>query len=389
MKAKQTAETREAETRAVLDFMTNRIFAAARPEGVEGGLGRDVTLRQALNEALPFLENAFRDQPLIEAKLRMTLGLSYYFLGDDTVARDQIQAARSLYSLHASPDDPDALWSASLLAMTYNMQGRHAEAAKLNEETLARRRAKLGPDHPYTLWSMNNLAETYFEMGRYAEALQRGKETLALRQAKLGPNHRETLMSLQIVADSYAALGQGAAAISHYDELLKQWEARLGPDHPEMPARLNQLAWILSSSDTDRRDPRRAVALAQRAVKLEPEVGAWWQTLAVAHYHAGDWQAAVAALDKSISLGRGADDRCLDWFVLAMAHWQLGDKAEARKWYDQGTEWLEKNRVSDRKLQHFRSEAAELLGIKQGARKWFEQGMEWIRENSAGDETTQ
>ena len=62
----------------------------------------------------------------------MTLGLLHYFLGDDTVARDQIQAARFLYSLHASPDDPDALWNASLLAMTYNMQGRHDESAKLN-----------------------------------------------------------------------------------------------------------------------------------------------------------------------------------------------------------------------------------------------------------------
>ena len=41
-KAKESAEAREAETAAVLGFVQERVFAAARPEGQEGGLGRDV-----------------------------------------------------------------------------------------------------------------------------------------------------------------------------------------------------------------------------------------------------------------------------------------------------------------------------------------------------------
>ncbi len=470
-KAKQTAETREAETRAVLDFVTNRIFAAARPEGVEGGLGREVTLRQALNESLPFLENAFVEQPLIEAKLRMTLGLSYYFLGEDTVAHDQIQAARSLFSLHAATDDPDALWSVTFLAMTYSLQGRYAEAMKLNEQTLALRRAKLGPhhadtlfsmsclagdyhslgrkdealrlteetfalqkahlgpthsatlttmgnlaqsylavgrhadalklnqetlelrrvtlgpDHPYTLWSMNNLAETYFEMGQYDEALRRGQETLDLRRAKLGADHRETLMSMQIVADSYAALGRSNDAVKHYEELLAEWEKKLGPNHRQLAPRLNSLAWLLAvSPDAQLRDPRRAVALAERAVKLEPEIGAWWQTLAMSQYRNGNWNAAIAASDKSISLGNEQDDRCLDWFLLAMAHWQKGDKDEASRWYNQAIEWMGKNSAGHQRLKAFQAEADQLMGIKHGARKWLEQGMDWINKSKASDE---
>src|SRR5262249_44082461 len=46
--AKETAQEREAETLAVLDFVENQVFARARPEGLEGGLGPDVKLRQAL-----------------------------------------------------------------------------------------------------------------------------------------------------------------------------------------------------------------------------------------------------------------------------------------------------------------------------------------------------
>ena len=33
-----------------------------------------------------------------------------------------------------------------------------------------------------------------------------------------------------------------------------------------------------------------------------------------------------------------------DWFFLAMAHWQLGHKEEARRWYDQGVAWMEKTK---------------------------------------------
>ena len=66
----------------------------------------------------------------------------------------------------------------------------------------------------------------------------------------------------------------------------------------------------------------------------------------MAHYRAGDWKAAIAALDKSMQLRKGGDS--FDWFFLAMAHWQLGNKDEARKWYDQAVEWMEKNQPNER-----------------------------------------
>src|SRR5262249_52362248 len=42
-RAKETAQAREAETRAVLNFVENKVFAAARPAGQAGGRGWDVT----------------------------------------------------------------------------------------------------------------------------------------------------------------------------------------------------------------------------------------------------------------------------------------------------------------------------------------------------------
>src|SRR5262249_42380758 len=58
--AKETAQERESETLAVLDFVEKQVFAAARPEGLEGGLGPDVKLRRVLEVALRHVDECFR-----------------------------------------------------------------------------------------------------------------------------------------------------------------------------------------------------------------------------------------------------------------------------------------------------------------------------------------
>jgi serine/threonine protein kinase/tetratricopeptide (TPR) repeat protein len=241
-KAKDTAELREAETRAALDFVENMVFAAARPEGEEGGLGREATLRAAVEAALPFVEASFTKEPLIEARLRMTLGKSFADLGEARIAANQYQKARALYTQHRGPDHPDTLRSMVGLADSYAALGRLADALKLHEETLALMKAKLGPDHPDTLMSMMGLADTYAALGRLADALKLHEETLALMKARFGPDHPLTLMSVMGLADSYNALGGHQAAVRLYEETLARMKAKLGPDHPSTLAGMHHLA---------------------------------------------------------------------------------------------------------------------------------------------------
>jgi uncharacterized protein HemY len=54
--------------------------------------------------------------------------------------------------------------------------------------------------------------------------------------------------------------------------------------------------------------------LATKIVELVPNEGSFWNTLGMAHYRAGDWKAAVEALNKSIELHQGAETS--DWFFL-------------------------------------------------------------------------
>jgi serine/threonine-protein kinase len=108
------ARRAEAEMRAVVEFVEQRVFAAARPKGQAGSLGPAVTLRQAIDAALPAVAGGFADQPLVEARLRRTLGKSYLDLGEPRIAAEQFEASCALSARHRGPDDPAnsrATWS--------------------------------------------------------------------------------------------------------------------------------------------------------------------------------------------------------------------------------------------------------------------------------------
>ena len=93
---------------------------------------------------------------------------------------------------------------------------------------------------------------------------------------------------------------------------------------------------------------------------MAPNNAAFWNTLGVADYRAGQWKDAVEALEKSLQLQK---DNAWDLFFLAMAHWQLGEREAARDDYRKGVAWMEEQKCEDAALVGFRAEAAELLGI--------------------------
>jgi serine/threonine protein kinase/tetratricopeptide (TPR) repeat protein len=270
--ANLAAQAREADAQAVLEFVEDRVLAAARPEGQARGLGHAITLRKAIDAALPFVAENFAAQPLIEARLRRTLGQSYLYLGEAQTAADQFEASRAIYARHRGPDDPETLASTQSLSASYFALGRHAEALKLRERILARRRAELGPDHPDTLTSMHGLAACYAALGRHAEALKLLEKTLALRTAKLGRDHPDTLTNMNNLANSYDDLGRHAEALEVREKTLALRTARLGSHHPDTLTSMNNLA--LSYEALDRRAEALKLyedVLALRRVELGPD----------------------------------------------------------------------------------------------------------------------
>jgi tetratricopeptide (TPR) repeat protein len=184
--------------------------------------------------------------------------------------------------------------------------------------------------------------------GKLAEAEAAYREAL-----RLNKNLTDTRDNLGWVLQRQ---GKFADAEATYRETLRL--------EPEDAGAHNGLAWLRATcADPKFRNPEEAVALAERAVKLDPENAGYWNTLGVARYRAGDWRAAIAALEKSMALQQGGD--AFDWLFLAMAHGQLGDQDRARAWYDKAVAWMEEHPSRDpEELSRFRAEAEDLLGRK-------------------------
>jgi tetratricopeptide (TPR) repeat protein len=207
---------------------------------------------------------------------------------------------------------------------------------------------------------LDNLARLYIHQGKLHEGEQ------ALRQGLRSTNIRPSALSgfREIYRELAAAFEQGGRAKeaeAAYREALALSE-RLLAIVPDKPKSQNDVAWYLATCPVPQlRDPARAVELARKATEKQP-VASNWNTLGVALYRTGDWKAAIEALEKSEVL---APDKNLafDGLFLAMAHWQLGRRDEARLWYDRAVQWMDKHVPNHRELRRFRAEAAALLGL--------------------------
>jgi eukaryotic-like serine/threonine-protein kinase len=341
------ARRAEAEAKVVLNFFADRVLAAARPEGQEGGLGKDVTVRRAIDAAEPKIAAAFPDQPIVEASVRSVLGTTYHYLGEPARALSQYERAWKLRQDMLGPDHsdtlssqnalglayqaagkldkaipllsrtlaaragtlgrehPDSITSAKNLAMALRDAGQWNEAIELFERTLSVETARLGPDHPDTLLTQNNIALTYRDAGESDWAIKLFEQTLAARAAKLGVEHPDTLLTQNNLAMAYREAGRWDQAISLFERALAAQTARLGPDHPNTLLTQNNLAPAYQAvGQLDRAIALLEQTLAGRTAKLgadHPSTLTTQNNLAVAYQAAGQLDRAIALLEQTLA----------------------------------------------------------------------------------------
>ena len=106
-------------------------------------------------------------------------------------------------------------------------------------------------------------------------------------------------------------------------------------------------------------------------MELAPNTARYWTVLGFAQYRAGKFNEAVATTNKSVAL-HGDDAYGLEFFVLALAHWRLGEPNEARQWHGKAVAWLNANRSDERykqdreELSRLEAEAQEVIGKPSG-----------------------
>jgi tetratricopeptide (TPR) repeat protein/serine/threonine protein kinase len=241
--------------------------------------------------------------------------------------------------------DPDFATAHNNLGNTYSRQGKVAESVPEYQQALRAR--------PNDAMTRNNLGFALLQMGQLIEA-----ETQLREAVRLKPDY----------ALAHGNLGQTLLQQEKHSEAAAEFREAIRLK-PNQPLAYVGLAWLLANSSQDEfRHPAQALEMAKKAVELAPGEGACWNTVGLAFYRVGDWKAAVEAL--KVSMQRRDGGNGTDYFILAMAHRQLGDRDESRRWYDKAVEWVEKNHetlANDRRqaeeMMRFRKEATQVLEV--------------------------
>ena len=194
----------------------------------------------------------------------------------------------------------------------------------------------------------DRLGDLLLERGDLDDAAAAYRQAIEKDESDAGP-----LFGLATVL---ARQGQQEEAIK-----LRKQAIELSPK--ATPTQLNNLAWMLVTvEDETLRDPELALQLAQKAVEIDPKSDGLMNTVGVANYRAGNWQASIDALNKSLDTNTPLSS---DGFFLAMAHWQLDEKDIAQEWFDKAKKWMDENDSDDAELIRFRAEAEALMGSQE------------------------
>jgi tetratricopeptide (TPR) repeat protein len=295
---------------STLDFLREDLLSAASPEQ---GLGRELSVREALDLASASAATRFRRAPLEHGSIRLTLAELYLSLGrlqeaereadlartlaveagDATLAstaglslaqvllvRDRLDAAQDLLdqldaATLATPDEAALrrrLWLQLLQADLANRRGDFDRAEQLADS--ARRLAveRLGEDDAMSLTAADDRGRYLQMLGRHDEAVAAMAGVHARRLRDLGPLHPRTLESAHGLGVMYRHQGAFDRALEWLQPTLDGRRRVLGPEHPLTLASANETATCLQELRRfDDAEPLFVATLAAREAQLGAE----------------------------------------------------------------------------------------------------------------------
>jgi tetratricopeptide (TPR) repeat protein/predicted Ser/Thr protein kinase len=249
--------------------------------------GRDVTVEDALSEAVERLDELSSASPSVEASLERTIGLAYQALGEHVTAEPHLRRAMEIRGAALGPDHEDTLESVNELALVLvdlrrldesealardgreralRLAGRENEryirltsamaislywkgdlegSEKYEREALDLNIALHGEEDRRTLIAMSNLGLSLADMGKFEEAEAMLLRCAELRTEMLGPDHPETLFARANVTKLYFQQGRLDDALPIVEDYVARGRDAVGPTHPIWQAWVRNLAYLL------------------------------------------------------------------------------------------------------------------------------------------------
>ncbi len=188
MKARQAMEMEAAErikadkaadeASGLTQFLLETVIGSRIQELVYQGKVRDLPLSEALRLAEKKLSASFKDQPLVEAKLRHYLGNGFITLGKSQEALAQLEKSLALYRREQGANGDDAMEVMITLARAYSSLNQTAKSVEILKKYLALKPPAKGVHARSNV--MGDLADALEESGRFGESLEYRREIVAL-----------------------------------------------------------------------------------------------------------------------------------------------------------------------------------------------------------------
>jgi len=282
--ARAEAERQAKISQAVSDFLREDLLASVDPSKAKG---RELTVHSFLDTASESLRGKFKNEPMVEASIRDTLGWTYRMLGEIRAAEPHLERSLQMRQEQLGQEHPETLNSMGRLGWVYCDQGRYGEAEQLWAKKLGISRHVLGDEHTITLGSMNDLAIAYIDLGRYDEAEQLFSKALQTAHKVLGEQHQTTLFIMGNLGSVYNNQGRYDEAEQQYLKMLEIYRKLWGDENPYTLAYMTFLAGVYEQQR--RYDESESLYLKtleiQRRVLGDEHVYTLWSTEGLARLY--------------------------------------------------------------------------------------------------------
>ena len=335
IKESQRADTEAKNALTINDFLEKDILAQADPNTEPDP---DLKVRTALDQAAAHIEGKFEDQPLVEASLQHSLGVSYHGLGLYSEAQRHTERALALRRKYLGLYAPETLTTTTLLGTVLLDASQFDKAEPILRSAYETSRKVLGENAPETLSTEQQLASVWMQLGRTTDAEPLLKHNLAMRRRELPRNDaalNEAIAQLAALYDASERLGEAETLARESVELSLKIH---GPDHPVTLFSQYVLGSTLQSEDKLEQAERiylEVLETRKRVLGLDhPDTLDTMYNLATLYQSMGKYEDAIGLLNTHLAATKrkfGEENiRLLNpFYSLGYAYIQLGRFAEA------------------------------------------------------------
>lgn len=331
---------REAETARRVAAVLEETLAVLDPGGHPGALD---TPEAILARGRERIARQLADQPLVRARLEVTIGRLYRNLARFEDARPLLEQALDRRRAERPAEHPEIAETLHDIGWLSYMEGNFRDAAERFDAALSIHRRLYGERHLAVAQSLDDLGLVRWRQGRYRESLALLEQALELRRT-LGEEDQRVADTLYHLGLAEASLGHDRSAEERFAQALELHRRALGPEHPLVGWDLADLGRMVHAN----RGPDEARPLLEESLAVQranygdehPHTAFPLAMLADAHRRLGDLDAARAGYQRVLEIRRrtlGPDhaDLAVPLFGLARTSSAEGDPERARQLYEE------------------------------------------------------